>query len=271
MVKNALKILVISVTLVSCTINPTYKRKDIEKTIEKICKEEFNIDVTTFITGETIWIYAPFYDLVNPDKSFNEKAREKIEHIFLSLKRVVLSMDKPPKFFAFVASDIKNIGVDIYQIGFVPDIVKFELQFISQKELQNRMVFIPTENHNALGDEKGLHVTMNEITMGDFITYLVLQKLMNTYYKESENKYVSVNTIDGNYQYGKITIIVDITHITASKNKIPSPFSTAEKSLIHYLNIYKEFTADIDYVEIIDKSSGKKRLYTIKALLEKDY
>ena len=40
MVKNALKILVISVTLVSCTINPTYKRKDIEKTIEKICKEE---------------------------------------------------------------------------------------------------------------------------------------------------------------------------------------------------------------------------------------
>ncbi len=269
MAKSVLKILILNIFLISCSINPTYTRKDIERVIEKMCKNEFDIDVRAIAIGETIWIYAPFDNLIKDDKSLNKKTEEKVQHIFLSLKRVILSMDAPPKFFSFVASNIKNTGVDLYQIGFIPDIIKFELQFISQEEFHKRLVFVPMENPQALGDKSGTHVTMNETTMGDFITYLVLQKLIRTYYREN-NKYVEINTIDGNYQYGKITIITDIKQEYENKDKIFSPFSVAEEALRYYLKIYEEFTSEIDYIEIIDKTTNKKRFYTKKAFLEKN-
>jgi len=269
MAKNAIKSLIISsslIILISCSVNPTFSRKNIEETIERMCQDEFNISITAFLQGETIWIYAPFNNLVNEDGTLNEKVQGKIRNIFLSLKRTVLSMDKPPKFFVFVASNIKNTGLDIYQIGFVPDIVRFELRAISQKEFQERRVFLPFKNPDALGDLKGYHITMYDITMGDFITYLVLQKITLTFYDKEINKYVNIRVINGNYARGKSTIITDIEPLN-KKVKIPNAFDTAKKAMVHYLKVYKEFSPKIYSIEIKDKYTGKGRFYSTKSLL----
>jgi len=271
MAKNALKNLIVSllsIVLVSCSVAPTFSRKDIEKTIERMCQDEFNISITAFSIGETIWIYAPFNNLVNEDGTLNKKVQGKIHNIFLSLERTVLSMDKPPQFFVFVASNIRNKGIDIYQTGFVPDIVKSVLQSISQKDFQRRIVFLPIKNPDALGDLKGYHIAMDDITMGDFITYLVLQKITRTFYDKKIKKYVNIRLIDGNYIGGKSTIITDIEPINKKVN-IPNTFDTAKEAMIHYLKIYKEFSPKIYSIEIKDKYTDKNRFYSIKSLLEK--
>ena len=271
MAKNAAKTLIISfslIILISCSVNPTFSRKNIEETIEKMCKDEFGIYVTAFLQGETIWIYAPFNNLINKDGTYNNEAQEKIRNIFLSLIRTVLSMDEPPKFFVFVASNIKNTGLDVYQIGFVPDIVRFELRAISQKEFQERRVLLPIKNPDALGDLKGYHITTYDITMGDFITYLVLQKITMAFYDKKMNKYVNVRAINGNYAQGKSTIVIDIEPLN-KEVKIPNAFDTAKEAMIHYLKVYKEFPPKIYSIEIKDKHTGKGRFYSIKSLLEK--
>ena len=270
MVKNAAKSLIISLFLIvsiSCSINPTFSRKNIEKIIEKMCRNEFNIYVTAFLQGETIWIYAPFNNLINKDGTYNKKTQEKIRNIFLSLRRTVLSMDKPPKFFVFVASNIVNTGLDIYQIGFIPDIVKFGLGVISQKEFWERIVYLPIKNTDALGDTKGYHVTMYDITMGDFITYLVIQKINRTFYDKKIKKYVNIRVINGNYVQGKSTIITDIEPIN-KKVDVPDAFDVAKDAILNYLTTYKEFSPKIYSIEIKDKYTGKSRFYSIKSLLE---
>jgi len=264
--RNLLFSLIITI-LISCTTSPTFTRKDIEKVLERICKDEFGISVTALRIKDTIWIYAPFENLINENNEFDQEAQDNIRHIFLSLKRTILSMDKPPKFYAFVASNIKDVGIDIYHIGFVPDIIKFEMQLISQNEFDERIAYIPFDNPASIGDKKGNHIAMDEITMGDFITYLILQKLRKTFYDEKVKEHFEINAIDTSYSIGKVSVTIDIM-IKKYTPLIPNPFEEAKRTAKKFLKIYKEFSSDIVMIEINDTFNGVKRTYSPKALLE---
>ena len=166
MAKNTRKNLILSLCLIilaSCAITPTFTRKNIGRVLEKMCRNEFGIKVTARLSGNTIWLYAPFKNIIDKDGKFNKKDQGKINNIFLSLRRVILSINRPPKFFCFVASNIKGTGWDIYRIGFIPDIVKAQLLLISLKELQQRIAFPPPfKNPKALGDKDGHHLSRSE-------------------------------------------------------------------------------------------------------------
>jgi len=272
MAKNARKNLILSfclIILTSCVIAPTFTRENIGQVLEKMCRNEFGTKVIARLSGDTIWLYAPFKNIINKNGKFNKKDREKIRNIFLSLRRVILSINRPPKFFVFVASNIKGTGWDIYQIGFIPDIVKAQLRLISFKELQQRVASspFPFKNPKALGDKNGHHLRLENITMGYFITTLVLQKLIRTFYAKENKKYAIVHEINGNYQYGRISLTTDISFTNHPGINIPAPFKLTKKTLIHFLKLYKEFLSGIYTIEIEDKGTGLKRIYSLKALL----
>jgi hypothetical protein len=42
---------------------PTYLKEDIDKAIQDICKNEYNIDVKVKLVGSTLWIYLPVEDM----------------------------------------------------------------------------------------------------------------------------------------------------------------------------------------------------------------
>lgn len=285
MAKNAIRNLIFSfviILLCSCSTSPTFRRKKIEKIIQGICRDEFGLKVKVLEIDETIWIYAPFENIISKNGGVNKKIQDNIRHIFLSLRRVLLSMDKPPSFYAFVASNIKDTGIDFYQIGFVPDIIKSELQFLSHHELEERIVYTYFDNPDALGDKEGRHIEMFNITIGDFITKLILQKISKTFYKEKIKEFIRINDIGGEYKinyvrkeansdkknlYGTISIVIDIK--TKKENEsIPKPFEETKRVITKFLKIYKEFSSGIIMVEIYDKSKDKKRSYTPASLLE---
>ena len=68
--KNYIKLLCSTFALffLACSISPTYSRKDTDKVIKNICKDEFGIAFNTWITGDTIWVYAPFTELMKEGK-----------------------------------------------------------------------------------------------------------------------------------------------------------------------------------------------------------
>ena len=108
----------------SSKIEPTYKEKDIPYLIKKICKDEYNLDVTTQRTHNTLWIYAPMDKILHKDyglkedKIFDDEIMDKIRNIITTIGRVLISSDNTPQFFAFLASDIK-LGID-YTIRICP-------------------------------------------------------------------------------------------------------------------------------------------------------
>lgn len=250
-----------------CSTPPTYTRKDIERVIERICQEEFNYNVKAYAIGQSIWVYAPFEDLINADSQINSQKEITLRNIFLSLRRAVLSMDSPPQFFILVASNVKNIGMDIYYIGFTPDIVKSELQFISRNEFDERIITLPFKNSKALNDYNGSHVPMLDITMGDFITYLVRQKVSKIYSDKSLAPNAHLEAIEGIYEQKRMIIRIELPRDPAD-TLTPQPLDTIKQVAKEFLTIYEEFSPDITMIEIDDRSGGVKRCYSKMTLFE---
>lgn len=163
--------------LLACTIPATYTRKNIEKAIKNICWDEFSVKAKAVLAGDTIWIYTPFNKLVTEDGRWEEESLKDMRHIFHSLSRVLVSMDNPPKFYCLLASNIEKVGIDAYTIGFIPDLIKFDMGYISLKERDERVAFFSFFNPKALGDEEGEHMQEYDISAEEFAGYLANQKL----------------------------------------------------------------------------------------------
>ncbi|MBU1122781.1 MAG: hypothetical protein ABIH71_02290 [Candidatus Omnitrophota bacterium] len=268
MVKSVLKAVLVSFFLltISCNIAPTYSRQDVDKSIKKICDEEFNIPVEAWLIEDTFWVYAPFKEVFDDSFQWNQETLENVRRIFLSLSRVLLSVDRPPSFFAFVISDVEKIGADLYYIGFIPDMVKMQTLFISLGQWQEREVIINSLNPQALGDYTGAHINKANITMGEFISYLINQEI---------RKHFNTPLTKDNFQIVNLkTVYVDTTlnvtfNIMIIKNDMPNledPFQVIKETTKKFLKIYNDY-AEITEVKIIDTAANKHYTYSKKDLL----
>ena len=244
--------------------SPTFSREDIEKIIKDICKKEFDIDAKVTEVGDTIWIYAPFEKVLNQENKFDEEVLGKVRHIFLSMNRAFLSMDKPPRFYCFVISDIKSIGADWYFIGFFYDMRKLQTNFISLGEAHEREVILNFFNPQALGDTQGTHIVKYDITMGEFIALLIKRDIEKAFTADAIKDKVTINDIRTYCDNEKLGIQFNIV-IKQYDSNIENPFDVAKKSAKKFLKIYEDFHK-ITEIEIIDSASKKSRVFTKRAL-----
>ncbi len=272
MVKKNLRItflLSLPLLLSSCLdIEPTYQRKNIDSSIKKICKEEYNLEVEVDEIGDTIWIYAPFRSLINEKGNLDKKVTEKIGDIMLSLQRVILSMDRPPKFYVFIASDIEKIGADLILIGFIPDIVKFQLRFISRDEFFQRRYLSFRVNPKALRDKKGLHIRKFNLDLEHFTALIIQQKIKNTFSSPELSPYFEIKKlgVEFNSQSRDFNILIDIERKEYQPN-LPKPFEEALKIAQYYIcKVYE--LRDFYSLKIEDLNSGKIKILNRKALEE---
>ena len=224
--------LLLSLTVVSSQIlgcyyytEPTYLKENIADSIRDICKNEYKIDVTTKLTGSTVWIYMPLEDVFSkPEKGkkpekflerfaieqnknefvggslkqdylikevipeqektqefvFSKKAYEKVIYVRQVIFRVIFSMDPKEiqnlKFFCLVIADIKN-GFVIRDIFYYLDIKKIGYNFISTTEFQHRTVEDSQMAPEIIGDKTGANIYYKDITMQEFISGQILNRI----------------------------------------------------------------------------------------------
>ena len=80
LVRAGLNLFIIAFLTLGCSSSttPTYRVSDIEKSIQDICKNEYRIDISVKLVGETLWLYVPVEDLfVKAEKP--EKYTDKYE------------------------------------------------------------------------------------------------------------------------------------------------------------------------------------------------
>jgi len=215
---------IVSVLLSGCSpIKPTYKEKDIPRIIKTICKDEYNLEVTTQRTHNTLWIYAPLNKIldkdygIKEDKIFDEEVMDKIRNIITTIGRVLISSDNTPEFFAFLASDIK-LGIDYIMIGDVLDIKKSYADFIPWTEANRRYVVKFKAAPEAVGDSTGFHFAAYDIKMEDFLAEQIAQRVGAHFQDEELKNYFKVDKSEGKFSDGIFSFDYSITQ-TAKPNK----------------------------------------------------
>jgi hypothetical protein len=266
MVKNGHKLFCLSLCLflfAACQVPSTYQRANIVKIIKDLCKQEFNLEVKVWDLGQTIWIYSPFEKILDEKQQFDPKVIEDTGRILMAINRVVLSMDRPPKFYVFVFSDIKELGADVYYAGYVPDILQYQLEQISRDQMREREAISYGLNPQALGDLNGDHFQKYDLNMGDYLALLVRQNIDEYYRFDTSYKDHSFDRIEAYYYNGALKVSFNLPYIT-DKNK---PFELIKSAVKKYLLIYNFFTALTD-LEIFDTNNNTSRLITRLALME---
>jgi hypothetical protein len=213
-----------SILLSGCKpITPTYKEKDIPRIIKTICKDEYNLDVTTQRAHNTLWIYAPLNKIlskdygIKEDKIFDEEIMDKIRNIITTIGRVLISSDDTPEFFAFLASDIK-LGIDYTMIGDVLDIKKSYADFILWTEANRRYVVRFKVAPEAVGDLTGTHLAPYDIKMEDFLAEQISQRIGAHFQSEELKNCFKVDKSEGKFSEGIFSFDYSITQ-TAKPNK----------------------------------------------------
>ncbi|MDP1853565.1 MAG: hypothetical protein Q8L26_05130 [Candidatus Omnitrophota bacterium] len=244
-------------------IAPTYTKENFVPSIQKICKEEFGInDVKVWLIGETAWIYAPQNKLIDKDLKFDKKITERINKVALSVSRVLLSMKPRPKFYVIVASDIKDLGADLINVGNVDDIVRYQFEFISRGEFGKRNVYDAYLSPSALSDTEGKHINPYDIKMEDFLSLQIVQRI-SLKFKEDRMEIKSLECFfkDGtfNLQYEKVD---------AEKN---ANFNVNKEILkIVFLALKNYSFNDYSFVKISNLESGERTILGRNAL-EQDF
>jgi len=273
MVKNALKVAIFSCLIFlfsSCTQSPTYKREKAGNIFADICKKEFRLDVKAWMIGDTLWVYIPLPRLMDKNNQFYKENSQHMNHIFMVLRRMVLSIDNPPKFYSFLFSDVKEKGADLFYIGYVPDLIKIDFNAISLGQWYERSAFSYSLNPKALGDADGLHFSRTDITMGDLLSFLVRQSLEARFSPIELREYFTIKSTDSYFYDGKLGIIFDIEKVkdwpVSNKSTPPSPFDETKNIIRKFIKMYdfKEVTE----IEINDIANKRQRYYSLPALMD---
>lgn len=264
--------LFISIFLYGCqsSIEPTYKENDIPSLVQKMCKNEYNLGVTTQRTTTTLWIYAPLEKILhkdfgeNADKIFDEEISDKLRNILTTIGRVLISSDNTPEFFALVASDIK-IGLDYMLIGNVLDIKKTYAGFTPWTESNKRYVLKFSANPEAIGDSTGKHLKIYDITLPDFLANQIAQRINIYFQDEAHKKYFKIEKISNKTAEGSFIFDYSINQISKPAQEI-NITNEILKIIAYCFKTYefKDFTA----VELNDLSGPKNNVILNKEAVE---
>ncbi|MCM8787503.1 MAG: hypothetical protein NC935_05540 [Candidatus Omnitrophica bacterium] len=247
------------------TTPPTYSRKDIVNIIKKMCYDEFNITVQVWEVGDSIWVYAPFEDIITEKGEWRKEVSTDLDRIYLSLARTILSMDRRPLFYCFAISDIKN-GYDIYFIWYIPDFMMFQFGYISRGQFLERRALIYFPNPAAINDKEGNHIKPYDISLGEFVAYLISQNLQIKFTSDELKDILQLEKLTTDYQNTKLTVEVD-AKITKYQPNLIDPIEEAKSMVKKFLKIYGE-KANITEIEI--KTPLQSRIYSPKALFEEN-
>ncbi len=203
---NTLAILFISLIGCSPVTESTYKENEIPSVIKKICKDEYNLDVITKRLPNTLWVYASTSKMlhdeygITKDKFFDEALIEKLRNILTAIGRVLLNCDKTPEFYGLVISDIK-VGIDYTIIANILDTKKAYVGYIPEEEINKRFLLKLELKEDAIDDPDGKHFKFYDMSLAQFITGQISQRIKNVLSKEDSHSIFDAIFKDGVFKF----------------------------------------------------------------------
>lgn len=164
---------------------PTYPKITLSESLIRLCKEEYNVDVSVQIAGKTLGVYVPLEKLFDSTLRLSPDVGSQLDGVILATSRVVLSTDDPPDFYVVVAQDKRIPGVELRLVRYVQDIRRLNYGDLSRNEYTKRMIF---EFGLGLGifsgEEQAFH--LEEIKLEQFLAVQMAQRMKAKFDEEKE-------------------------------------------------------------------------------------
>ncbi|MFA5090651.1 MAG: hypothetical protein WC510_06465 [Candidatus Omnitrophota bacterium] len=242
-------------------IKPTYTKEDITASVISLCKKEYQVEPKVWLRGETVWIYLSLPNLITKELQVEKTTAEKINKVIMGASRVILSMNPRPQFIAIVASDTQEYGIDYTIINWIPDIVKYQLQFISRDEFFHRTLIKTKQNFYALYDDEGEHIEKTDIALKDFLAEQIMQRTQLMFLLEPEYKGdFKVKKIQAGWKETTLSINADITQV---KGSLPKQFNIRREIAKIAAYTFKAYDfKDFLAVEITNTDGEKESVFT---------
>lgn len=239
-------------------IEPTYNKEKLVDSIRELCKKEYCVEPKVWLVGESVWVYMPFERLLTEQMQWDKKTLEEFNKVAMGSSRVLLSMRPRPQFLVMVAADIKDIGFDYSVITWIPDIVKYQLHFISRDEYARRNVVRIQENPLILGDIKGTHLKKTDISLGEFLAEQIAQRAQGKLSLDEKFKnLLKVEKVEGNFREGNIVITAEIKNL--KDQSLPLEVNTQKEIARIAAYVIKEYDfKDFFILEITNEATGEK-------------
>ena len=176
--------------------NIVTKSEKPEKYIEKFLVEDKKNSLSEGILKVSYAVKPVTEKEVKQEMALDKKVNEKIFNVLQVIRRVLFSVDNSkisnPLFFCIVTADIKN-GFEIKQIFHLSDLKKLSYGFISQTEYQHRIVQDTSVSTLIINDTEGTHLDYQNITLEDFITGQIQNRIRIKFQKPEVEKNADID------------------------------------------------------------------------------
>ena len=167
-----------------------------EKYIERFLVEDKKNSLAEGILQVSYAIKPVAEKEIQQEMALDKNVNEKIFNVLQVIRRVLFSTDhseiNSPLFFCIVTADIKN-GFEIKQIFYLSDLKKLSYGFISQTEYQHRIIQDTSVSALIIGDSQGTHLDYQNITLDDFITGQIQNRIKIKFQKPEVEKNADIN------------------------------------------------------------------------------
>jgi DNA-directed RNA polymerase subunit H (RpoH/RPB5) len=156
-----------------CT--PSYPKADIEDSVQKIVKKEYNIDSRAHIVGSTLYLDIKIPDLATTKPKDLTKVLEKVQGAVLSITRVSLSSDAHISYMVVTASDPAwKLGLRVIQN--LQDVKNFLYQRISHDDYGERLVLEIDSADDGMVPGKEDYAPDRDILLEEFAGRLIVSQ-----------------------------------------------------------------------------------------------
>lgn len=246
-----------------CVEKYTYPANTVPTSIERICRDEYQIHVFSRVSGKTVG--ALFYtNSIDEKGQLTKTDRDRMNKVLQSITRVSLSTDLPLEYCVVVIRDrIHNTEFRITQS--IDDIKRAYAEALGVEEYMNRMTVGQQRFQNDPANENKF--VLDDVHQEDFLAQQISQRIRYFFYKDIQSEAnLPLVLVDGAFGKwdGRRAFRFSIM---ASKNGSPAEmildiFKVVNKVLVGYK--YNAF----DDLEILDYMNRQKLVLPKQVLLQ---
>lgn len=164
---------------------PSYPKERVVESVQKVCKEEYNIDAKAKLVGKTLGVYILAEKLFDQDLKPTQSAFDRMSDALFAITRVVLSSDADIDFCVLVVGDKELKGFQWIITKYVQDTKYMFASLMSREEFFRRtdMDF----RYNAKDSlEASVDFELEDVNMGDFLARQIANRIREKFYTDKK-------------------------------------------------------------------------------------
>lgn len=214
---------VFALSLAGCGPKYTYPSEKVNESIEKICKDEYKLDVTARVAGKTAGALFVLDSLFDDNEQIAKEVYEQMSRVMMAVTRVALSSDRPIDFCKVVIRD-KERTSELIVVRSIEDARRAQGDAIGIEESMNRTLFSQEKVAPSIEGEDDF--TLKEVKMEDFLADQIAQRLRFDIMKSMDKEDLAAESgqplvlVDGSFDtaYGKRSFRFSILSLKADRS-----------------------------------------------------